>query len=138
MHKLITILFVLLCTLCKPVYAQLDSTPVPSVPVPAPQKAGSGGGSCRGAADGAQNRMQIVYPPEARKRGIEGEVLVEFIYQMDGTVRDAVIRSSTNEIFNQAALDAVARFGMCGDTNKKPDKATRMQVPFRFKLDPRR
>jgi len=51
------------------------------------------------------------YPAEALRSGIGGEVLVEMTVGTDGKVSDAkVVRSNANQVFDQAALDAVARW----------------------------
>jgi protein TonB len=50
-----------------------------------------------------------VYPLSARRRGIEGEVIVEAVVSVTGTVTDAsVIRSSRNRRLDEAAVAAVA------------------------------
>ncbi|MFP4153243.1 MAG: energy transducer TonB [Alkalispirochaeta sp.] len=49
-----------------------------------------------------------VYPLSARRRGIEGEVLVEAVVSAAGTVIDAsIIRSSRNRRLDEAAVTAV-------------------------------
>jgi protein TonB len=56
-------------------------------------------------------KVAAVYPRRAQSRGIEGFVIVEFVVTKTGAVSNAVIVKSQPEgIFNQAALDAVAKF----------------------------
>ena len=56
-------------------------------------------------------RIEPSYPPRARMRNIEGEVLLEFVVDSDGSVRDAVVKASTPEgIFEDSALRAVRRW----------------------------
>lgn len=51
------------------------------------------------------------YPAEALRSGTQGEVLVEMTVGTDGKVSDAkVVRSNPGQVFDQAALDAVARW----------------------------
>ncbi len=50
------------------------------------------------------------YPELARKAGIEGKVVVEYVVGKDGRVKSARILKSDNEIFNQAALNAVKQY----------------------------
>ncbi len=49
----------------------------------------------------------LVFPEEAKAKGLEGKVNVQFIVDAKGKVKDAVVIRSSNEIFNKAALKAV-------------------------------
>jgi protein TonB len=56
-------------------------------------------------------RINPDYPPRALSRGIEGWVLVQFTITETGTVTDAiVVDSQPNQVFDQAALNAIARW----------------------------
>lgn len=56
-------------------------------------------------------KVQAVYPRRALQRGIEGYVVVEFTVTKQGTVRaPRVIEAQPQDIFDQAALDAVLKF----------------------------
>jgi len=56
-------------------------------------------------------RVDPQYPPNARQRGIEGYVDIEFTIGPAGTVQDArVIGASPPSVFDQAALRAVRRW----------------------------
>lgn len=55
-------------------------------------------------------RVMPKYPELARKAGLEGKVIVEYIVGKDGHVESARVIKSDNEIFNQAALDAVKQY----------------------------
>lgn len=50
------------------------------------------------------------YPLEAAEIGLEGYVIVEFTVNEEGSVEDPFIVESTDPVFEQAALDAVAKF----------------------------
>ena len=50
------------------------------------------------------------YPPELRKAGITGQVVVDFVVAADGTVINAYAASSTREEFEQAAVSAVSQW----------------------------
>jgi protein TonB len=55
-------------------------------------------------------RRQVVYPPLARRRGIQGRTTVRFIVDSTGTPSDVrIVESSGNAILDEAASDAVAR-----------------------------
>jgi TonB family protein len=51
-----------------------------------------------------------VYPPEAVEAGLEGYVIVEFTVEASGRTADARVVTSSNTIFDEAALDAASRF----------------------------
>lgn len=56
-------------------------------------------------------RLNPVYPPRARMRRIEGEVVVEFVVTADGDVRDVTVTSSSpGDTFTAAALRAIRRW----------------------------
>ncbi|MCG6871490.1 MAG: energy transducer TonB [Gammaproteobacteria bacterium] len=56
-------------------------------------------------------RIQPQYPQDARLKGIEGYVVVEFVVTKDGTVRNpTIVDADPARIFNRAALRAVGRW----------------------------
>lgn len=55
-------------------------------------------------------KVDPVYPEEARKAGIEGEVIVEATTDKEGNVAKAVILEGKNESLNKAALDAIRQW----------------------------
>ncbi|MXY56502.1 MAG: energy transducer TonB, partial [Gammaproteobacteria bacterium] len=56
-------------------------------------------------------KVAPIYPHQAVKERIEGHVLLEFVVAETGGVRDAVVlESEPRGVFDQAALDAVAKF----------------------------
>lgn len=50
----------------------------------------------------------LIYPEEARKELIEGNVYVSFVIDTNGKVKDVRIMYSSNSIFNQAATDVIS------------------------------
>jgi protein TonB len=89
------------------------------------------------AARLAQIRRRIqaalVYPPLARMQRVEGEVLVRFAIEHDGTPRDvAVHRSSGKPSLDRAAVLAVAA------AVPLPWVYGKLEVPVRFELSERR
>jgi protein TonB len=105
-----------------PVIAKVDPTPAPPVP------------AVRSAQVVCPNYLEamrsIVYPREARLEGIEGEVVVEFTVSAAGQVRDPVIRSSTNRVFNRVSLSVVQSRLQCQGQGQD----IRVQAPISFKL----
>ena len=75
-----------------------------------------------------------VYPFEMRRAGITGEVLVAFIVDSNGDVREAYPVRSTQREFEQAAVQAVSKWKF--RPGRKGGRAvnTRMQVPIVFSI----
>jgi protein TonB len=75
------------------------------------------------------------YPFEMRRAGISGEVIVEFIVDTNGDVRNAFAVRSTQREFEQAAVQAVSKWKF--RPGKKGGRAvpTRMQIPIVFTLN---
>ena len=101
--------------------AKVDPTPPP--PAPAVQA----------AAVVCPNYRQIIgsmaYPREARLEGIEGEVNIEFTVAANGSVRDVVIKSSSNRVFNRESLRAISGLSCQGQ-----GRDIRVVAPISFKL----
>jgi TonB family protein len=75
----------------------------------------------------------LVYPPLARIQRIEGEALLRFAIEHDGTARDVVVhRSSGRPSLDRAATLAVAA------AVPLPWVYGRLEVPVRFELADRR
>jgi protein TonB len=72
----------------------------------------------------------IVYPREALLDNIEGEVMIEFTVTTSGGIKDAVIRSSSNRIFNRASLNVVQTRLTCQGQGQD----VRVQAPISFKI----
>lgn len=77
----------------------------------------------------------IVYPPAARRQGIEGEVQVSFIIEKDGSLTDIKIHKPAAHVFNEEALRVVKKM-----PNWKPGKLdgkvcrTLFVIPIQFNL----
>ena len=56
------------------------------------------------------NEYRIPYPPEAKKKGVQGSVVMDIIVDEKGVVRDAKLVSGPGEGLNEAALEAVKKF----------------------------
>lgn len=80
-------------------------------------------------------RVPPQYPFEMRRAGITGEVLVEFIVDVNGDVRNAYAVRSTQREFETAAVQAVSKWKF--RPGKRGGKAvnTRMQQPISFSLN---
>jgi protein TonB len=71
----------------------------------------------------------ITYPREALRENLEGEVVIEFTVTASGQVKDPVIKSSTNRVFNRASMAVVDRLSCQGQ-----GQDVRVQAPIGFKL----
>ncbi|MGB3542898.1 energy transducer TonB [Rubrivirga sp.] len=76
----------------------------------------------------------VEYPEFARRAGIEGQVVVQFVVDERGNVVDPVVLRSPNELLSEAALEAVraSRFTP-GQQRGRPVKV-RFAVPVTFRL----
>jgi periplasmic protein TonB len=113
-----------------------DAPPSPQAPViqkpvesaPAPQPA------VRQASVVCPNYREalgsIVYPREALLENLEGEVVIEFTVTANGQIRDPVVRSSTNRIFNRPSLTVVQSRLQCQGQGQD----VRVQAPVVFKI----
>jgi len=84
----------------------------------------------------AQFRVPPQYPLEMRQAGTSGEVVVEFIVDPNGNVRNATAIKSTRGEFEQAAVDAVKAWTFRPGMKNTRQVFTRMQVPIVFTLSP--
>ncbi len=72
------------------------------------------------------------YPKMAQIRGIEGEVLVSFVINPDGSVTDIkVVKSNTTDILNHAALDAIKN---AAHLFPKPEETMHLKIPIAYSL----
>jgi protein TonB len=71
------------------------------------------------------------YPSDARQRGEQGEVLIQFTVEADGRVGQAAIEKSSGH----AALDASALAMLQGAILPPPGAAATRTVRIRFRLD---
>lgn len=75
------------------------------------------------------------YPFEMRRAGISGEVLVDFIVDTSGDVRNAFAVHSSQREFESAAVQAVSKWKFRPGRKGGHAVFTHMQVPIVFTLD---
>jgi protein TonB len=82
-------------------------------------------------------RVNPAYPPREAARGTEGWVQVRFTVTVAGTVRDAVVvASEPGETFDDAALEAVARWRYNPRIDAgNPVERVGLETVFRFTLE---
>jgi protein TonB len=79
-------------------------------------------------------RAQPVYPFEMKRQGVSADVLVEFICDVNGEVRDARVVTSNNPAFDSAALDAIYKWKFRAGKKGGRSVNARMQQPFVFSI----
>jgi len=107
--------------------APVIQKPVETAPAPPPP-------AIRSAAVVCPNYREVMgsitYPREALLENIEGEVVIEFTVAANGQIRDPVIRSSTNRVFNRVSLNVVQSRLTCQGQGQD----VRVQAPITFKI----
>jgi TonB family protein len=75
------------------------------------------------------------YPEDAVEAELEGDVVMEFTISATGTVQDATVVRSTNPIFEEVALDALAQWKYRATIKDgEPTEYTGMRVMLCFHL----
>jgi protein TonB len=78
-------------------------------------------------------QKHINYPPVARKMGWEGRVLVSFVLEPNGDIRDLkVLKSSGYEVLDKEALDAIRRSYR---DFPRPPVSVVVKLPINFRLE---
>ncbi|PSW72295.1 energy transducer TonB [Photobacterium sp. GB-50] len=78
----------------------------------------------------------VKYPQLAKRRGIEGTVLVEVLIAKDGhQVKQKLVKSSGANVLDDAALKAIKKWRFSPHIVDGIAIAHRVQIPVRFKLD---
>jgi len=93
------------------------------------------GPSAEERIDLIRQRLQdaLVYPPIARKRGIEGVSRIQFVISPDGHASDVeTAESSGSKMLDRAAVQCAY------DAGRLPRVLGRLDVPIRFSLEARR
>lgn len=83
----------------------------------------------------AQVRTPPPYPSEMRRLGVSGEVVVDFIVDASGNVRNAHAVRSTQREFEPAAEQGVSRWKFKPGRKGGHAVNTHMQVPIVFSLN---
>lgn len=78
----------------------------------------------------------VNYPFEMKRAGIEGEVVVEFIVDVEGNVRNPFVVRSTQREFDSAALQSIVKWKFKpGRKGGKNVNTARVQLPIRFTIN---
>jgi TonB family protein len=79
---------------------------------------------------------QPQYPFQMRRKGIEGDVVVEFTVNAEGRVREAKVISAPNKDFHRSALASVQDARFKPATKNGHPVAVRLSVTLIYRLDP--
>ena len=117
-----------------------SDTPIPIPAGPPRTGSGTGFGTVFNLGDLDQRvehrlRPKPVYPFEMRRSGQKGEVLLEFIVDAQGEVRNPVVIRSTHPAFEQPAIDAVLKWKFKPGKRAGVAVNTRVSQLFPFTLD---
>lgn len=82
----------------------------------------------------ARVRIAPDYPYEAKRLGLEGDVVVAFVVNADGSVRDAEVVRADRPEFEAAALKAVRRWKFEPGRHRGVAVPFRMTVPIVFRI----
>ena len=74
-------------------------------------------------------QASMLYPAQARRSGIQGDVIARFVVGANGSIRDIAIISSTSQTLDRAVINAVAQFRCVGQ-----GQDIVVEAPFSFKL----
>jgi periplasmic protein TonB len=83
----------------------------------------------------ARYQARPQYPFEMRRANIPGEVLVDFIVDLNGDVQSASAIKSTQREFEAAAVQAVTKWKFKPGRKAGRNVNTHMQVPIAFQLN---
>ncbi|HCF58748.1 MAG TPA: energy transducer TonB, partial [Myxococcales bacterium] len=79
--------------------------------------------------------VKAKYPEEARKLGIEGQVILELTIDATGKVTQARLVKRAGHGFDEAALEAVRRFAFKPGTEGGEPIVTEITYTYTFQLD---
>jgi TonB family protein len=83
---------------------------------------------------GVKKSVPPRYPELAKKAGMEGKVWVKVFIDEKGKVEKAVMDSSTNEVFVEAALEAIRQWEFTPALKDGKPIKCEIVVPFKFRL----
>ena len=82
-----------------------------------------------------KSEVRIPYPPESRKRGIQGAVIMKLLIDDAGKVRDVALVEGPDAELNAAAMAAAKGFQFSPAMIRKKPVAVRIRYIYRFVLE---
>jgi protein TonB len=81
------------------------------------------------------SEVRIPYPPESRKKGIQGAVVMDLLIDASGKVREATLVEGPNQELSAAALAAAKGFRFTAAMIQHKPVAVRIRYLYRFVLE---
>lgn len=80
--------------------------------------------------------QELVYPAAAKEAGIEGRVFIQFVVQVDGSLKDMMVIKGVSDALDAEALRAFQALNLKWEPGRKDGKAVpvRMVMPISFQL----
>ena len=82
-------------------------------------------------------RVEPSYPEKAIRSGMQGDVLMQAWITQNGRVRRAIVKKSTDTIFNQPSLRAVLRWEFDSPVVNGQPSDIWLEIPFKFRVQTR-
>lgn len=82
-----------------------------------------------------KSEVRVPYPPEARKRGIQGAVIMNLLIDESGKVREVSLINGPHAELNAAAMAAAKGFRFTPAMIQKKPVAVRIRYIYRFVLE---
>lgn len=80
---------------------------------------------------------EVQYPPFAKKAGIEGRVIVQFIVDEEGSVTNPTVTRGVHTLLNQEAVLAVQQLDCTPGRQRDTPVKVRVSMPVVFRLEKR-
>jgi protein TonB len=81
------------------------------------------------------SEIKIPYPAEAKKKGIQGAVVMDILIDEKGAVRQATLVNGPDPSLSEAALEAVKKFMFSPAIMQEKPVAVRIRYAYRFILE---
>lgn len=94
-----------------------------------------GSGGSPGTSPKLISSVHPFYPFALKKKGITGQVTVQFIVDVKGNVKNPVVVQSSHREFEAPAIQAILKWKFKPGTRNGKPVATRMSMPFHFNLN---
>lgn len=78
--------------------------------------------------------QQPRYPPDLQRAGINGQVVIEFVCDENGNVRNPFVYSTTNPGFNDSALKAIRNWKFSPAVKDGQKVKSRVRLPLNFTI----
>ena len=82
-----------------------------------------------------KTEVRIPYPPDAKKKGIEGAVVMDILIDSSGKVREVKLIEGPDESLNSAAVSATRNFQFTPALIQDKPVAVRIRYAYRFVLE---